>query len=45
MTTIQNKDDVLTLLVHLGYLSYNADERTVCIPNEEMRQVLMSLWR
>jgi hypothetical protein len=38
MTTIQNKDDVLTLLVHLGYLSYNADERTVCIPNEEIRQ-------
>lgn len=25
MTTFQNRDDVLTLLVHLGYLSYPLD--------------------
>lgn len=38
MTTIKNKDDVLTLLVHLGYLAYNIEYRTVYIPNEEVRE-------
>lgn len=38
MTNIRQKDDVLTLLVHLGYLAYVADEKTVFIPNEEVRQ-------
>lgn len=38
MTSIKGKDDVLTLLVHLGYLSYRAKDRTVSIPNEEVRQ-------
>jgi hypothetical protein len=38
MTSIKNKDEVFTLLVHLGYLAYNADERSVHIPNEEIRQ-------
>jgi hypothetical protein len=38
MTSIKNKDDVLTLLIHLGYLAYDADEKTVHIPNEEIRQ-------
>jgi hypothetical protein len=38
MTSIQCKDDVLTLLVHLGYLAYDADEQSVYIPNEEVRQ-------
>jgi hypothetical protein len=38
MTSIKNKDEVLTLLVHLGYLSYDADKKTVHIPNEEIRQ-------
>jgi hypothetical protein len=38
MTSIQSRDDVLTLLVHLGYLSYDADCETVRIPNEEVRQ-------
>lgn len=37
MTSIQSKDDVLTLLVHLGYLAYDADTQTVRIPNEEIR--------
>lgn len=36
MTTFKNRDDVLTLLVHLGYLAYNADERNVRIPNLEV---------
>ena len=37
MTTFNSADDVLTLLVHLGYLTYNFDEKTVRIPNEEVK--------
>lgn len=32
------KDDVLTLLCHLGYLSYNREAKTAVIPNYEVRQ-------
>jgi hypothetical protein len=42
MTSIQSKDDVLTLLVHLGYLAYDADKKSVYIPNEEIRQEFVS---
>lgn len=38
MTSIKVKDDVLTLLIHLGYLAYDAKETAVFIPNEEVRQ-------
>lgn len=38
MTTFKSKDDVLTLLVHLGYLSYDETMKTVSIPNEEVRE-------
>ena len=38
MTTFQSKDDVLTLLVHLGYLSYRWTDKTVAIPNKEVAQ-------
>ncbi len=38
MTTFHGKDDVLTLLVHLGYLSYHWPDRTVSIPNKEVSQ-------
>lgn len=38
MTNIKSRDDVLTLLIHLGYLTYNAEDETVSIPNEEVRQ-------
>jgi hypothetical protein len=38
MTNINGKDDVLTLLIHLGYLAYDADKNAVYIPNEEIRQ-------
>ena len=36
MVTFENKDDVLTLLVHLGYLTYDFDTREVFIPNQEI---------
>ena len=38
MTTFATKDDVLTLLVHLGYLTYNSIQGTVGIPNKEVSQ-------
>lgn len=38
MMSITGRDDVLTLLIHLGYLAYEADTKTVHIPNEEIRQ-------
>jgi hypothetical protein len=38
MTSFSRKDDVLTLLVHLGYLAYDKAGKTVYIPNEEVRQ-------
>lgn len=37
MTTFRSKDDVLTLLVHLGYLAYDEVTNSVFIPNEEVR--------
>ena len=38
MTTFATKDDVLTLLVHLGYLTYNSQTHSVMIPNKEVSQ-------
>ena len=38
MTTFSTKDDVLTLLVHLGYLTYDSEQGTVAIPNKEVSQ-------
>lgn len=37
MSTFHTKDDVLALLIHLGYLSYHFDSKTAVIPNEEVR--------
>ncbi len=37
MTSLKSKDDVLTLLVHLGYLAYDEETSEVLIPNEEVR--------
>ena len=38
MTSFSSADDVLTLLVHLGYLSFDFDTSTVRIPNSEVQQ-------
>ncbi|MBR1711265.1 MAG: AAA family ATPase [Clostridia bacterium] len=35
--TYTTRDAALTMLVHLGYLAYNQETRTVRIPNEEIR--------
>lgn len=37
MSSIKRQDDVLTLLVHLGYLAYDSAKKTAFIPNEEVR--------
>ena len=37
LITFKNQDDVLTLLVHLGYLAYDEHTGKVHIPNEEIR--------
>jgi hypothetical protein len=37
MTSITCRDDVLTLLVHLGYLAYDNEAQATYIPNEEVR--------
>ncbi|MGN0354544.1 MAG: AAA family ATPase [Muricoprocola sp.] len=37
MVTFKNKNDVLTALIHLGYLAYKQEKKTAYIPNEEIR--------
>ena len=36
--SISSKDNVLTYLIHLGYLGYNEENGTAFIPNEEIRE-------
>ena len=36
MTTFNSKDDILTLLIHLGYLGYDDETGEVFIPNKEI---------
>ena len=38
---IVNKDDVLTYLIHMGYLAYSSVNRMAFVPNEEIRQELI----
>jgi hypothetical protein len=38
MTTFVSKDDVLALLVHLGYLAFDSERSEVFIPNEEIKE-------
>lgn len=38
MHVVESKDDVLTVLCHLGYLTYDRDTHCACIPNYEVRQ-------
>lgn len=39
MTTFAGKDDILTLLIHLGYLGYDNETGEVFIPNKEILDV------
>ena len=42
MTTFHSMDDVLTLLIHLGYLGYDFDTKSVFIPNKELMDEFVS---
>ena len=37
VVSFASRDDVLTYLIHLGYLAYNEKKKTAFIPNEEIR--------
>ena len=38
MTSFKTKDDVMTVLIHLGYLGYDSKTNEVYIPNKEVMQ-------
>lgn len=38
MTSFKSRDDILTLLIHLGYLTYDESSRKVYIPNQEVAE-------
>ncbi|MCD7763627.1 MAG: ATP-binding protein [Lachnospiraceae bacterium] len=42
ITSFSNKDDVLTLLIHLGYLAYDQKKKEVFIPNQEVSEAFQS---
>jgi len=39
MTSFKSRDDVLTVLIYLGYLAYDRERKEVYVPNEEVRTV------
>lgn len=45
MVSFADKDDVLTLLIHLGYLSYDREKKMAFIPNEEIREEFIAATR
>lgn len=45
MTTFSCADDVLTLLTHLGYLSYDSSTKSVSIPNKEVNEEYLTAIR
>ena len=38
MASLRNREDILTLLAHLGCLTYSADTRETSISNVEVRE-------
>lgn len=42
MTTFNSKDDIFTMLIHLGYLGYDSDTKELFIPNKEVLDVFKS---
>lgn len=41
ITSFHSADDVITLLIHMGYLAYDSKTREAFIPNEEVRGVFL----
>ena len=42
VVSFASEDDVLTYLIHLGYLAYDQKKKTAFIPNEEIREEMNS---
>ncbi len=40
---IRNRDDVLTYMIHLGYLGYDQTRRMAFVPNEDIKQELKNI--
>lgn len=45
MNAYASKDDIFTLLVHLGYLTYEEETKTVKIPNKEVKDEFATVLR
>ncbi|MCL2322147.1 MAG: AAA family ATPase [Oscillospiraceae bacterium] len=45
MVTFKTNDDILTLLIHLGYLGYDLEKKEVFIPNKEIRDEFVTAIR
>ena len=50
LVSYKNKDDVLTALIHLGYLAYDYDMREAYIPNTEVQEafeyaIILTDWK
>ncbi len=43
--SFNSKDDILTLLIHLGYLAYDRNSKTVKVPNKEVASEFQDLIR
>lgn len=43
LQSFKSKDDVLTLMIHLGYLTYDEEEGLAFIPNKEIRTEFVKL--
>ncbi len=41
ITSFKSADDVITLLIHMGYMAYDSKTKTVFIPNDEVRSVFL----
>lgn len=42
LTSFKSRDDVLTVLIHLGYLAYDKDRGEAYIPNAEVRSAFFN---
>ena len=45
MNQINSRDELFTLMVHLGYVSYNSADHTVSFPNMEVRMEILEAIR
>ena len=42
MTSFKSADDIITLLIHLGYLAYDIEKEQAYIPNNEVRSEMIN---